>query len=139
MISACLHSQQLRLNISAIAAKCHNLSMYPVLFWAKTLNLRIKIFVILIYCSSSHDLYFTFLETQFWLIKNYISSLQRKRYSFMTVQFSGARSTKRINTTRKILDLFQLGSFFFNSYNIEWHTNKTWYYAVDMKEKIYIQ
>ena len=43
------------------------------------------------------------------------------------------------NTTRKLLGLFQLGSFFKNSYNIEWHTNKTWYYAVDMKEKTYIQ
>ena len=41
-----------------------------------------------------------------WLIEEFISSLHRKRYSFMTVQFTGTRSTKRINTTRKLADLF---------------------------------
>ena len=48
----------------------------------------------------------------------FIRSFHSKRYSFMTVQFTATRSTKRINTTKKLLGLFQLGSFF-NSYNIE--------------------
>ena len=42
----------------------------------------------------------------------FIRSFHSKRYSFMTVQFTGTRSTKRINTTRKLLGLFQLGSLF---------------------------
>ena len=41
------------------------------------------------------------------LIDVFIRSFHRKRYSFMTVQFTGTRSTKRINTTRKLLGLFK--------------------------------
>ena len=46
-----------------------------------------------------------------WLIEICIRGLRRKRYSFMTVQFNGTRSTKRMNTTRKLLGFFKLGSF----------------------------
>ena len=37
------------------------------------------------------------------LFLKFIRSLHSKRYSFMTVQFTGTRSTKRINTTKKLL------------------------------------
>ena len=42
---------------------------------------------------------------------------------------------KGLNTTKKDFRLVSIGVLFLNSYNIEWHTNKTWYYAVDVKEK----